>query len=50
MKVLIVADNASARFGCEAILPLHYFRVLHRRGVDVYIVVHERTKKELKLI
>jgi hypothetical protein len=27
-RVLIVADHASARFGGEAALPLHYFRVL----------------------
>jgi hypothetical protein len=27
-RVLIVADHASARFGGEAILPLHWFRLL----------------------
>lgn len=46
--VLIVADHASARFGGEAILPLHYFRLLRGRGVDAYLVVHERTREELE--
>lgn len=46
-RVLIVAEHASARFGGEAILPLHYFRVLRARGVDVHLLVHERTRDEL---
>lgn len=46
-RVIIVADSASARFGGEAILPLHYYRVLRRRGVPVWLVVHERTRAEL---
>ncbi len=46
-RVLIVAEHASARFGGEAILPLHYFRMLHRRGVNVWLVVHARTRNEL---
>jgi hypothetical protein len=33
-RVLIVAENASSRFGGEAILPLHVFRGLRRRGVE----------------
>jgi len=45
--VLIVAENASARFGGEAILPVHYFRVLRRRGVEAWMVVHARTRDEL---
>lgn len=48
MKVLIVAEHASALFGGEAILPLHYFRVLRsRKGVDAWLVSHERTREEL---
>ena len=47
LKVLIVAENASTRFGGEAILPWHYFRVLRRRGVDVRMIVHSRTRSEL---
>ncbi len=30
LKVLIVAQQASAKFGGEAALPLHYFRQLQR--------------------
>lgn len=46
-RVLIVAEHASARFGGEAILPLHYFRILRRRGVEAWLVVHARTRAEL---
>lgn len=46
-RVLIVANDASARFGGEAILPLHYFRVLRARGVETWLVVHERNRAEL---
>lgn len=46
-RVLIVSDHASARFGGEAILPLHVFRGLRRRGVDAWLLVHERTRDEL---
>lgn len=48
LKILIVAENASTRMGGEAILPFHYFRFLAQRGVDVYLVTHERVKEELK--
>lgn len=47
-RVLIAAENASARFGGEAALPLHYFRVLLARGAPVWLVVHERTRAELE--
>lgn len=47
VRPLIVAENASARFGGEAILPLHYFRFLRRRGIETFMVVHERTRNEL---
>jgi glycosyltransferase involved in cell wall biosynthesis len=46
-RVLIVAEHASARFGGEAVLPLHYYRLLRERGVDVRLIVHERTRDEL---
>jgi glycosyltransferase involved in cell wall biosynthesis len=46
-RVVIVAQSASARFGGEATLPLHYYRILRRRGVAAWLVVHERTKEEL---
>ena len=46
-RVLIVADHASARFGGEAALPLHYFRVLRSRGAPVWLISHARTRDEL---
>jgi glycosyltransferase involved in cell wall biosynthesis len=45
-----VAEHASARFGGEAILPLHYFRLLRRRGVEAWLVVHDRTREELSTL
>ena len=47
LNVLIVCDHASARFGGEAILPLHYFRLLRDRGFRVWLVAHARTRAEL---
>jgi glycosyltransferase involved in cell wall biosynthesis len=47
MKVVVVATNASTRFGGEAILPWHYFRLLRQRGVEAWLVAHERTRLEL---
>jgi glycosyltransferase involved in cell wall biosynthesis len=47
LRVAIVAEHASARFGGEAALPLHYFRLLRQRGVEVWLVVHARTRAEL---
>jgi glycosyltransferase involved in cell wall biosynthesis len=46
-RVLIVADHASLKFGGEAALPLHYFRVLLSQGLHVHLLVHERTRPEL---
>jgi glycosyltransferase involved in cell wall biosynthesis len=48
MKVLIVAEHASLKFGGEAALPLHYYRILRRRQIPVWLVVHERTRSELE--
>jgi glycosyltransferase involved in cell wall biosynthesis len=47
LKVVIVAANVSTRFGGEAILPWHYFRLLRKRGVQAWLVSHERTQREL---
>ena len=47
MRIIIAADNASARFGGEAFIPLNYFRLLLARKEDVRLVVHARTKAEL---
>jgi glycosyltransferase involved in cell wall biosynthesis len=46
-RVLLIAENASFRFGGEAILPLHYFRVLRNRGVPVWLITNERNRAEL---
>jgi glycosyltransferase involved in cell wall biosynthesis len=48
MRVCIVAENASVRLGGEAILPYHYFRLLRARGVDAWLVVHERSRGDLE--
>jgi glycosyltransferase involved in cell wall biosynthesis len=46
-RVLIVCEHASAQFGGEAALPLHYFRVLRSRRYDVWLITHARTRAEL---
>jgi glycosyltransferase involved in cell wall biosynthesis len=48
MRVCIVAEHASFRFGGEAALPAQYFSRLRRRGVEAWLVVHERTRRELE--
>ena len=48
LKILIVADHASARFGGEAVLPVHYFRELRARGLPVWLLTHARTRDELR--
>jgi glycosyltransferase involved in cell wall biosynthesis len=50
MRILIVAEYASAQFGGEAILPLHYFRKLRSRGVEAILVVQDRTKEHLQTV
>jgi glycosyltransferase involved in cell wall biosynthesis len=50
VRVCIVADSASVRFGGEAILPYHYFRLLSARGVETWLVVHDRTRGELEAL
>ena len=47
LSVLIVCEHASARFGGEAVLPLHYFRLLRDRGLKVWLVAHARTRDEI---
>src|SRR5229473_2236824 len=47
MRIILVADNASTRFGGEAFIPLNYFRLLRARNADVRLVVHARNKAEL---
>lgn len=47
-RVLIVADNASATFGGEAVLPLHYYRLLLARGVEAWLLVNARNRAALE--
>lgn len=47
-EVLIVAPNASSRFGGEAFLPLKYFQILHRRGIPVRLIAHARNRANLE--
>lgn len=48
MRICIVAEHASYKFGGEAVLPLHYFAGLRARGVEAWLVVHTRTRSELE--
>jgi len=50
MKVVIVAEHASAIFGGEAFLPLHYFRLLRSRNIEAWLVVHARTQAEVETL
>jgi len=50
MRVVIVAEHASAQFGGEAFLPLHYFRLLRSRNIEAWLVVHARTQTELQAL
>jgi glycosyltransferase involved in cell wall biosynthesis len=47
LRILIVSENATDLFGGEAILPLHYFRFLRRRNMDVWLITHVRVKNRL---
>jgi glycosyltransferase involved in cell wall biosynthesis len=47
MRICVVAEHASTRFGGEAILPVHYFRLLRSRGIESWLVVHSRTRSEV---
>ena len=47
LRVLIVCDHESAKFGGEAILPLHSFRLLRNRSHATWLVSHARTREEL---
>lgn len=47
MRVCIVAEHASTRFGGEAFLPLRYFGLLQARGIETWLIVHSRTRAEL---
>jgi glycosyltransferase involved in cell wall biosynthesis len=46
-RVLLVAENVSVRFGGEAFLPVHYFRLLRKRGIQTHLLTHARVRDEL---
>jgi glycosyltransferase involved in cell wall biosynthesis len=50
MRICIVAEHASNRFGGEAVLPLHYFSRLRKRKIEAWLVVHSRTRAELETL
>jgi glycosyltransferase involved in cell wall biosynthesis len=47
MKICLVAQNASLKFGGEASLPWLLFKHLRNRGQDVHLVAHGRTAPEV---
>src|ERR1051326_4545543 len=47
-RVLIVCEHTSMKMGGEAARPLHYFRVLRSRGVEAWMLVHGRTRDEIR--
>jgi glycosyltransferase involved in cell wall biosynthesis len=47
MRILIAGENASARKGGEAILPLIYAKRLQARGHDVVLITHARNRDEI---
>jgi glycosyltransferase involved in cell wall biosynthesis len=47
IRVCIVAQNASLKYGGEAALPWLCFKYLRRKGVDAHLVAHGRTKPEI---
>jgi glycosyltransferase involved in cell wall biosynthesis len=50
MRVCIVAEHASYRWGGEAVLPVHYFSRLRQQGIDAWLLVHARTRPELEAL
>lgn len=48
LKILITSPNASIRFGGEAILPYHYFRLLNQNHYETFLVTHSRCQTELE--
>jgi hypothetical protein len=50
MPSVIVAQNASTKFGGEGLLPLNYFSILRSRQIETLLVVHARTQAELKAL
>src|SRR5688572_14983538 len=47
-RVLIVAENASLKFGGAATTPFLFFKFFRQRGMDVRLLVHSRCRAELE--
>lgn len=47
MRVLIVSENISMKMGGESSLPFYYAKLLHERGVEVWLACHERVREEV---
>ncbi|HEX4124949.1 MAG TPA: glycosyltransferase family 4 protein [Tepidisphaeraceae bacterium] len=47
LRIALFSDSASARFGGEAIHPVHYFRILRSRGIETFLIVNARTRGEM---
>ena len=47
LKVCILGNNASLKFGGEGVICWYFFKYLRERGVDAHLVVHGRTRLEL---
>ena len=47
LRIMIVSESATDLFGGEAILPLHYFRFLREKGINVWLITHARVKNRL---
>jgi len=50
LRVLIVAEHASLKLGGEASLPFFYFKLLRKRGIEAWLLVHPRTRDELRAL
>jgi glycosyltransferase involved in cell wall biosynthesis len=48
LRVCIVGQHASMKFGGEASFPWIAFKLLRERGIDATMVVHARTRDELR--
>ena len=50
LRVCIVAESASLRFGGEASIPFHYFARLRARSIEAWLLTHDRTRAELEAL
>lgn len=47
LKILIVCETASNKFGGEAMLPFKYFHYLQKLGHEVYLLTHTRSLQSI---